>query len=42
MNHGSGWMGSGGMAGGGMWIWTVMGVAIIILLILVARGRFKK
>lgn len=31
MNHGYGWM--GGFTGGGMWIWTVIGVLIVVLLV---------
>jgi len=43
MNHDSGWMNGGGwMHGGGMWVWAVMGLAIVILLIVVASKRFKK
>ena len=31
MNQTSGWM--GGWAGGGMWVWTVIGVLVIVLLV---------
>ena len=30
MNHTEGWMSS--MMGGGMWIWTVIGVLVVVLL----------
>ena len=30
MNHTEGWM--CGMMGGGMWIWTVIGVLVVVLL----------
>ena len=33
MNQVDGWM--GGWAGGGMWVWTVMGVLVIVLLAVV-------
>ncbi len=36
MNHGYGWM------GGGMWVWTAVGIAIIFLLAVAVSGRFKK
>jgi hypothetical protein len=29
MNQNNGWM--GGWAGGGMWLWTVIGVAVVVL-----------
>jgi hypothetical protein len=31
MNHADGWM--GGWAGGGMWLWTVIGVLVVALLV---------
>ena len=31
MNQTGGWM--GGWAGGGMWVWTVIGALVIILLV---------
>ena len=31
MNHTGGWM--GGWAGGGMWIWTAIGVLAVMLLV---------
>ena len=34
MNHGYGWM-DGGWMGGGMWIWTVIGVLLVVLLVVV-------
>jgi hypothetical protein len=39
MNHADGWM--GGWAGGGMWIWTVLGTLVIILLVVVISKLFK-
>ena len=30
MNHTEGWM--TGMMGGGMWVWTVTGVLVVVLL----------
>jgi hypothetical protein len=32
----------GGWAGGGMWIWTVIGVAVVVLLVVVIGKPFKK
>ena len=40
MNHGDGWM--GGWAGGGMWLWTVIGVVVVVLLVVVIGKRAKK
>jgi hypothetical protein len=37
MNHSDGWMNHGGM-----WVWAVVGTAIIVLLITVVGGRFRK
>ena len=39
MNQTNGWM--GGWAGGGMWIWTVIGVAVVVLLV-IAIGKLSK
>jgi len=39
MNHADGWM--GGWAGGGMWIWAVIGVAVAALLVVVI-GELSK
>jgi len=39
MNHTDGWM--NGWAGGGMWLWTVLGVVIVALLVVVI-GRLSK
>jgi uncharacterized membrane protein len=40
MNHTNGWM--GGWAGGGMWIWTVIGVVVVVLLVVVIGKLSKK
>ena len=39
MNHTDGWM--GGWAGGGVWLWAVIGVAVVVLLV-VAIGKLSK
>lgn len=36
MNYTEGWM------GGGMWIWTVIGVLVVVLLVVVMNKRSKK
>jgi uncharacterized membrane protein len=36
MNHTNGWM------GGGMWIWTVVGVVVVALLVVVISKLSKK
>jgi len=40
MNHTDGWM-SGG-TGGGMWLWTVIGVLVVVLLVVVITKLFNK
>jgi anti-sigma-K factor RskA len=40
MNNTNGWM--GGWAGGGMWLWTVIGVAVVVLLVVVIAKLSKK
>lgn len=40
MNHSGGWM--AGMSGGGMWLWTVIGVAVVVLLVVVIAKMSKK
>jgi hypothetical protein len=40
MNQTNGWM--GGWAGGGMWIWTVIGAAVVVLLVIVIGKLSKK
>ena len=40
MNQTGGWM--SGWAGGGMWIWTAMGIAFVILLVVVIVQLFNK
>jgi hypothetical protein len=40
MNHTNGWM--GGWSGGGMWIWEVIGVAVVVLLVVVIGKLSKK
>jgi len=39
MNHTNGWM--SGWAGGGVWLWAVIGVAVVVLLA-VAIGKLSK
>jgi len=39
VNH-DGWM--GGWAGGGMWLWTVIGVLVIVLLVVLINKVSKK
>jgi len=39
MNHTNGWM--NGRMGGGMWVWTVLGVVVVVLLV-VAIGKLSK
>jgi uncharacterized membrane protein len=41
MNHTDGWM-SGGWSGGGMWILTAIGVAVVVLLVVVIMNQSKK
>jgi uncharacterized membrane protein len=36
MNHTDGWM------GGGMWIWTVIGVVVVVLLVLAITKLSKR
>ena len=36
----TGWM--GGWAGGGMWLWTVVGILVVVLLVVVISKRSKK
>jgi uncharacterized membrane protein len=36
MNYTDGWM------GGGMWIWTVIGVLVVVLLVVVMNKRSKR
>jgi anti-sigma-K factor RskA len=40
MNNKDGWM--GGWSGGGMWLWTVIGVAVVVLLVVVISKLSKK
>ena len=40
MNQTDGWM--GGWAGGGMWVWTVVGILVIVLLVVVISRLIKK
>lgn len=39
-NHGSGWMNS--WSGGGMWIWPVIGVLVIVLLVIAIMKMSNK
>lgn len=40
MNHTDGWM--NGWAGGGMWLWTVLGLVTVALLAVVISKLSKK
>ena len=40
MNHTDGWM--SGWMGGGMWCWTLIGVAVVVLLVVVISKVSKK
>jgi hypothetical protein len=40
MNHGGGWM--NGWMGGGMWLWTVIGILVVVLLVVVITKLLKK
>ena len=40
MNHTDGWMGD--WTGGGMWIWSVVGLMVVILLVVVIAKLIKK
>ena len=40
MHHGDGWM--NGWAGGGMWVWTVIGIVVVVLLVVVIVKLYKK
>ena len=39
MNHTDGWMGG---TGGGMWVWTVVGILVVVLLVVVIIKLSKK
>ena len=40
MNHTDGWM--SGWSGGGMWLWTLIGLTVVVLLVVVISKRAKK
>ena len=40
MNNANGWM--SGWSGGGMWLWTVIGVAVVVLLAVMIIKLSKK
>lgn len=40
MSHTDGWM--NGWSGGGMWLWTVLGLLIVALLVVVISKLSKK
>ena len=40
MDHNNGWM--GGWSGGGMWIWTAIGILVVVLLVVVITKLSKK
>ena len=39
MNQTNGWM--GGWTGGGMWIWPVLGIAVVVLLVVVINKKSR-
>jgi hypothetical protein len=41
MNHGSGWMGNGWTAGG-IWLWTVIGTLVLVLLVVLINKVSKR
>jgi uncharacterized membrane protein len=40
MNHTNGWM--GGWGGGGMWLWPLIGILVVVLLVVVIGKLSKK
>ncbi len=40
MNQGGGWMNGG--AGGETWLWTAIGVLVVVVLVVVIAKLFKK
>ena len=42
MNHADGWMNGGGTSSSGMWIWVVLGVAVVILLAVIVGKLSQK
>ncbi len=40
MNQTDGWM--GGWAGGEMWVWTVVGILVVVLLVVAINKLSKK
>ncbi len=40
MNQNDGWM--GGWSGGGMWVWTVFGTLLVVLLLVIIDKLLKK
>lgn len=40
MNQSDGWM--GGWMGGGMWVWTIAGILVVVLLVAVINNLSKK
>ena len=40
MNQSDGWM--NGWSGGGMWLWTVIGVLVVVLLVVVISKMSEK
>jgi hypothetical protein len=41
MNHNNGWM-DGSWAGGGMWLWTLIGILIVVLLVVLINKVSRK
>ena len=40
MNHTDGWM--NGWSGGGLWVWPVIGVLVVVMLVIVITKLLKK
>jgi uncharacterized membrane protein len=40
MSHGNGWV--GGLMGGGMWVWPVIAVLVVVVLVVAMRKSTNK